>query len=489
MPQMKNCAWRALSAAALAFALTACQGGQTPPPQSDRTTASKPGKTAEPPKSARPLEPVRVGPIKVALLAPLSGDFADAGRDLANGAAMALFDTPETPAELIAYDTAGDLETTRAAIAKAAKARADIIVGPLFGRNAAAVAPDLETAKLTALTFSNNAGVAGPRTIVLGRTAAAETTRIVRHAASFGARTIAVFGKADDIGAAVADQAQREAAAAAGFQVRRALYPTDADYTNIARNVQSLINADGRDAARDASAKNLEAQLNASSDPGEALSGLAASRTGEEANLFSGLYIFYTQMMSAGAERPKAIQAVVSRYRAAGGLGGGGVDAVLLTMAGAELSTVAPMFQLYDAEAAGIRLLGLAGWAAMDPERARELHGGRFAVEPYNPAFDDKFATVFGTEPSDLAGVAFDAVKLALAASEATKVRPTPTSAFADAGEIAGAQGPLRVSATGIALRELEVLEMRPGGFFPMEPARIVDPAEPAVTSRPAAGS
>ncbi|MGZ0188490.1 MAG: hypothetical protein ACKVH0_10885, partial [Alphaproteobacteria bacterium] len=66
--------------------------------------------------------------------------------------------------------------------------------------------------------------------------------------------------------------------------------------------------------------------------------------------------------------------------------------------------------------------------------------------------------------------------------------RPIQAAALIEAGEIDGATGPVRMSESGISLRPLEVLEMRPNGVFPVDPARIVDPAEP-VTPPVSAGS
>lgn len=490
MPRTNTGAWRALLAVAVTVGLAGCQGDQNRPPSAERTGTANQRQTASSPGQTQPLDRVRVGPVRVGLLAPLSGDFADAGRELANGAAMALFDTPGAAAEIVAFDTAGDIDRAREALALAAASQTDIVVGPLFGRNAEAIGPDLEAAGLTALSFSNDGRVAGARVFVVGHSVEAETTRILRHAAGDGARVVAVFGKADAVGDAVATQAEREADdPAAGLRIRRALYEPDIDYTTVARNVRTLIEADGRDAARRAGAKRLQAQLTASPAPDQTLAALAGRRSGAEGDLYRALYIQYTQLMSSGAEPGAAIKTVVDRYRGAGGLGGAGVDAVLLTMAGSDLSTVAPMFQLYDAESAGVRLLGLAGWAAMDPTRARELHGGRFAIEPYSDRFEIAYESAFGAPPTVLAGVAYDAVKLALAAAEADKTRPTPTAALAAVGEVPGARGPVRLSTAGFALRELEVLEVRPDGFFPVDPGRIVDPATPMATPPATAGS
>ncbi len=483
MPRFPSHAWRTLLAAVLAGGLAGCQSSQSVAPAPARPL--EPVRQAGPQPPPTPLTAMRSGPLRIALLAPFSGDFGEAGREIANGAAIALFEAPENAAEIIAFDTNADAAKTREALEHAVGARADLVIGPLFGANAAAVAPDLEAANLIALTFSNDGSIAGPRIAVMGRAVQAEATRIIRQAAADGAHTIAVFGKADPVGLAAAAQAEREAAATTGLAVRPILYAADASYTDIARNVKRLIDAGGRDLARASNAERLEAQLNAAPDPAETLTRLAAGRVGPERDLLQDLAGLYGQMTQGGANRPSALNAVVARYRTAGGLGSGGVDAVLLTIGGAELSTVAPMFQLYDADTAGVRLLGLSNWSEMDPARARELHGGRFPAEPYSDAFDIKYEAAFGAAPSELAGVAYDAVKLALASSGAGAARPTPMAALAAAGDVQGARGLVRISTVGIALRPLEVLEMQATGLLPVDPARIVDPARPPLTAPP----
>ena len=351
---------------------------------------------------AKPPEPVRpAGPLRIALLAPLSGDFADAGRELANGAAMAMYDTPSASAEIAAFDTGADETSAAAALQAAADIQADIVVGPLFGRNAIALRDDLSLKGLTAISFSTDSSAVSPNVVIAGRSPAAETTRIVRHAFGSGSAVIGVFGKQDRFGAAVANQAQQEAfARPGGLFVRPMLFSPGADYNEINERARAAV---------------------------------------------------------SGA--------------------GGRPDALLMTLSGVDLIAAAAMLQSHDIDKAGIRLFGLSGWDALDPSRARELTGGRFAAEPYRPIFDDRYAAAFGGDPSELAGVAYDAVKVALAAHKVTAARPIPPDALAAAGDVSGAHGLVRISGTGIALRPLEILEMQPGGVRPVEPARIEDPA------------
>lgn len=475
--------WRAgVLATALAVGLAACQSTQqnrqtgarpTPKPLKPVAQTKAPGDS----RSAVQLKPPRSGPIRIALLAPLSGEYADAGGELANGAAMAIFATDGVDAEIMAFDTKANADGARSALAEAAAARADIVVGPLFGANAEAIAPGLQAAGLYALAFSNNGDVAGPRVAVMGRAVETETARIVRHAAESGARRVALFGRADAVGEAATAQALREAAAMNGFFVQRALYQPGADYTEVAKSVRDLVRAGG-DGGRAAEAGRLKARLDVSPDPGATLDELALAAPLSEREMLQELAVFYEGEVARGVRRPQAVNGVIGRFMAAAGPTGR-PDAVLLTVSGAELSTVAPMFQLYDADTLGLRLMGLASWSALDPARARELHGGRFASPPNGGAFDTKYERLFGVFPTDLASVAYDAVRVALEASQRSLGRPVAPAAAVAVGDVDGAHGPVRIAERGLALRPLEVVELAPDGFLSVDGPRIVEPAAP----------
>lgn len=479
MPTVNRRAAHIAFAVVVAAALGACQSNQA------RDTASRPQARPLPPVTQakpttplKPVEPPRTGPRRIALLAPLSGEFAEAGRDLANGAAAALFDVSGVDAEIMAFDTQGAPDGAKAALADAVKERADIVIGPLFSANAKTLGPDLAAAKLTALAFSNDGGAAGPQVLIVGQAVETEAARIVQHARDNGVRTLAIFGKEDATGAAVARQVIRESEATPGLGIRRALYQPGSDYTDVARSVEALVKSASGGYAPSGAALRLKTQLDAAADPAATLADIGLARTGADRDVFMELSIYYRTTTSSGISRPVAVNDVVQRYDAA--LGSGfGADAVLLTVSGAELSTVAPMFQLYDAEEKGLRLLGLSAWSAMDPARARELHGGRFPVLAANTGFETRYERLFGAYPSELAAVAYDATRLALAANGRGLVRPVPRRAFDNLGPVDGANGPVEIAPSGLVLRPLEIVEMQAAGFVAVEPARVVTPAAP----------
>ncbi|MEL0003377.1 MAG: penicillin-binding protein activator [Rhodospirillales bacterium] len=484
---------RTIVLAVITISLAACQANQTGPiapeqsvnrpilkkvPSSVSNSRSKPlepvsrGKPLEPVSREKLVKPVLTAPLRLALLTPLSGNKEVEGREISNGAAMALLDTPEIAAELLSYDTG--IDPIKAASA-AASDNSDIIIGPLLNHEAVAISPILAKEGLIGLSFTKDSRIIGSNVFVMGRAIELETSRILRHAASTGSRRVAIFGRQGPLANASADQALREANIANRLVVSREIFGEKEDYTSIARKVSELTKNDVRQANRKENAAQLKANLNDSSDPSNALNSMAARYAGRENRLLESLARSYKRMTSAGTPSSSAINAIVTRYSAAGGLGKSPIDTFLLTVSGAELSTIAPMFQLYDSEAAGVRLLGFSRWKEMDPQRARELHGGRFPAEPTDDTFSNRYKAAFGSAPTELAGISYDAVRLALAAGR-SETRPLPAEAIWNAGTIEGAHGPVRMSVKGMALRPLQVVEIQPDGFQVVEQALILDP-------------
>ena len=81
------------------------------------------------------------GKTRIALLLPLSGRAAPIGQSLQQAAEMALFDTGAKDLALAAYDSGETAETAVEAYRKARTDGAALVLGPLFGTSATALAP------------------------------------------------------------------------------------------------------------------------------------------------------------------------------------------------------------------------------------------------------------------------------------------------------------------------------------------------------------
>lgn len=120
---------------------------------------------------------------RVALLVPLSGTNAGVGRSLANATQLALLDTRNQQVRITSYDTATG---AAAAASRAVADGAQLILGPLLAEDVRAVTPIAKAARVPVLSFSNDVGVAGNGTYVLGYAPAQAIERVVAYASGRG---------------------------------------------------------------------------------------------------------------------------------------------------------------------------------------------------------------------------------------------------------------------------------------------------------------
>ena len=125
---------------------------------------------------------------RVAVLVPLTGPNAGVGTSIANAANLALADSGETRIKLTVYDTGpGAALAASAALADGAR----LFLGPLTAEDVRAVAPAAARGGVPVIAFSNDVGVAGDGTYILGTTPDQSIARAVRYARDAGARRFA----------------------------------------------------------------------------------------------------------------------------------------------------------------------------------------------------------------------------------------------------------------------------------------------------------
>jgi len=141
---------------------------------------------------------------RVALLVPLQGASGAVGEAVANATTMALLDTNATRLRITTYDT------SLGAPAAAARAVADgnrLILGPLQGEDALAVAQTARAAHVPVISFTNDAAVAGGNVFVMGAIPAQSVTRVVRYARAQGVTRFAALIPLGSYGERVANAA------------------------------------------------------------------------------------------------------------------------------------------------------------------------------------------------------------------------------------------------------------------------------------------
>jgi branched-chain amino acid transport system substrate-binding protein len=159
----------------------------------------------EPPKTSTPTgqsttvtasvgSPVTAsGKMRIALLLPLSGRAAPIGQSLQQAAEMALFDTGAKELALAAYDSGETADTAVEAYRKARIDGAALVLGPLFGTSATALAPLVGQGGANVVSFSNDEQAAQRGVWIMGIAAPPQVRRVVDFAVESGIKRFAAF--------------------------------------------------------------------------------------------------------------------------------------------------------------------------------------------------------------------------------------------------------------------------------------------------------
>jgi ABC-type branched-subunit amino acid transport system substrate-binding protein len=142
------------------------------------------------------------GGVKVAFLLPISGQGNAQGvaKALKQAGELALFDFDNPNVQLAPKDTLGTPDGARAAAQQAIKEGAELIIGPLFANEVAAVAPDAQKANVPVVAFSSDRKVAGNGVYLLSFLAGGDVPRIVSYAVSRGKKRFAALLPQTDSG-------------------------------------------------------------------------------------------------------------------------------------------------------------------------------------------------------------------------------------------------------------------------------------------------
>ena len=222
--------------AALGFLLSACgsspQSTMAPPPA---TTTAQTGSPFTPSGKAR-----------IALLLPLTGRNAAIGQSLQQAAEMALFDSGAKDIALAAYDSGDGPDRAVEAYRKARSDGVALVLGPLFGSSAAALAPLVAQGGANVISFSNDESIAQPGVWIMGIAAPPQVRRVVDHAFSSGIRRFAAVAPQTAYGEQMARTLQNQVAARGGTLVATQLYAEGADMTTIARGLADDLKDGGK---------------------------------------------------------------------------------------------------------------------------------------------------------------------------------------------------------------------------------------------------
>ena len=166
------------------------------------------------------------GPVRVALLLPLSGDpaLSTVGVSMANAAQLAIDYVQKTPTipeniTVVLKDTGDTPAGATQAASQAVQEGASLILGPLRAEQVTAVGAVARAAGLPVIAFSNNSGAASPGVYLLNVLPETEVRRSTRFVQSQGKRAFAGIFPTTDFGR-IQEGAFRQAAADLGLNAR-----------------------------------------------------------------------------------------------------------------------------------------------------------------------------------------------------------------------------------------------------------------------------
>ena len=358
---------------------------------------------ADPPAIAPVPPPDAEGPVRIALLLPLSGGERALGQALLDAALIALFEIGDARLTLLPRDTGGTPDGARAAAEAALREGARLVLGPVFAAAAAAAAGPAREHGVNVIAFSTDPLVAGDGVYLLGFMPDQQVERVVGFAARRGIRRFAALAPETSYGEAVVAAFEDSILRNGGRISRIERYQPDAD------------------------------------DYFEPVRRLAGHGWRRDPAL----------------PRREGLTAAPPQRRA-----------VMLADGGARLRAIAPLLPFYDIDPAEVRFLGTGLWDEPMLGREPALVGGWFAGPPPEAAaaFAKRFEELHGYAPPRIASVAYDAVALAAALMRGAAEPDFSAAALTQPRGFAGVDGIFRFRRDGVAERGLAVIEIGPRG-------------------------
>ncbi len=370
------------------------------------------------------------GPVRVAIMLPLSGDSRDLGKALLGAASMALFDAYDPRITLIPYDTMSNIEGAKMAAASVLEDTIDVVLGPLFADSIRVVGPLLGQENITMIGFSSDRRIAKPGQFIMGFAPEDEVRRVMHYAVNRGHEKFA------------------------------ALIPDGLYGKRISAALGGVLEATN---TRMMAMENYPPSANAVFDPVKKLAN-------------------YTQRKRERDDELRAMRAidsdlvvdVIEELEAVEVLGDVNFTAVLVPEGGQLLRTIAPLLPYYEVDPAKVKFLGTGLWNDASLLKEPPLEGAWFAApEPEKPAeFMKKYEAIYGSKPPRIATLAYDAMALiAWRMRHPVSEERFSIRALLDEKGFHGIDGLFRFKSDGTAERALAIIEIGKDGFVVIDKA------------------
>ncbi|MCK5041796.1 MAG: penicillin-binding protein activator [Sphingomonadales bacterium] len=369
------------------------------------------------------------GPIKVALLLPLSGTSANTGKALLDAATLALFQAYDPRIQLLPFDTLGSVDGAKRAASDAIAANVSVILGPLFSNASLEVSTLARDANIPMVSFSNNKEIAGDGVYLLSFMPDEEVNQIISYASAQGYTRFAALIPEGAYGEIVLNSLSQAVAKGGGEITALEVYSPSAE--GVFQPVRRLANYAERRQAYVSEKRFLE-------------------------NLGGGMADDILESM----EHLETIGEVP-------------FDAVLVPEGGELLRNLVPLLPFFEVDPAKIKFLGTGLWDDRSLIHEPPLKGGWYAssVPENTDVFYKNFKDIFHYTPPRIATLGYDAMSLItmLSRNEIARHRFS-TTAFLSPNGFVGVDGMFRFSDHGVSERKLAIVEIQPNGFRTIQP-------------------
>jgi Periplasmic binding protein len=480
--------FRALAACSLLLWMTGCLTTATQEPDLNRDSLA--GKVIDDYNNPNATN----GTAKVAILLPLSGPYADIGRQLMDASLLAMFDKGDDTVELLPRDTKGTPEGAAIAVQDAISDGADIVVGPLFSHSVTAVKPFLRDANIRAIALSNNRAVAGSPVYLIGNQPEPQVDALTTYLRESGKRRIALLGPDTSYLRLLQNRLIQADKVGNIRLVDSRLYPTNASYTDISKQVRAITQYSKRTAALADFTAIFESAWEVHEDPEDAMEmaleqleeRVAAVRirqaafvVGEEKSrkkwmvseveygtALTELLTLYQRSTTTEKTPQETMTEALTEFRLRETLGSIDLDAVILPIGGQPLLVIAPMFEYFNATQPDIWMVGTDVWDSADLLAKKDLFGSRYVTTASEnwADFQSRVESTFQYKPEQLVASAYDAVAVALLEKQETGLLAFDETFLTRAQGFEGINGQFGFLSDGVAKRMLHIVQLRDDG-------------------------
>lgn len=180
----------------------------------------------------------------------------------------------------------------------------------------------------------------------------------------------------------------------------------------------------------------------------------------QDAVMRNGGFMLASGFYESGNNNPAA-EAEYFATRIVSAVEAGARVAVLVPERGNRLRRIAPLLAYYGVDTRQVKMLGTGGWNDENVWREPSLRGAWFPTAPAKDVaeFEQSFSRLYGTEPSSLAAVAYDAAALVVALSQDGVLE---TEELINRDGFLGVNGLFRFRTDGSVERSLAIMEIDP---------------------------